>query len=158
MRSTVLIFAILLSALQTAAAAPQTADAFVHGIYAHYLGDPDTTGKGVALDNRKTIRAYFAPDIAAIMIKDEEAAARAGDAPSLDFDPFLSAQDWTVTDLSIRIDPKSASAADARVRFKNIGKEEAVTLSLIRTPNGWRISDIVWPGNNGTLRGLYKKN
>jgi hypothetical protein len=157
MRPIALISAILLSAVQSTAAASQSADAFVRGIYRHYLGAAGTTGEGIALDDRRAFRRYFSPDIATIMIKDEEAARRAGEEGSLDFDPFVSAQDWAVTDLTIRITPKSASAADALVRFKNVGKAETITLILVRAPDGWRISDILWPDNNGTLRGLYQR-
>ena len=45
-------------------------------------------------------------------------------------------------------------AAVGVVRFRNSGRKVAITLKLVRTPAGWRISDIVWP--EGTLRGLYK--
>ena len=137
-----------------AIAAPQTADAFLHGIYSHYLGD-DKTAKGIFLDKSSDVHRYFADDLAALIIADDAAAAKRGDVPELDGDPFVDAQDWTITDIVIHIDSQTASAAKATVTFKNFKEPHAVHLDLVETPKGWRISDIAW--KEGTFRGLYKK-
>ena len=138
-------------------AASQSADAFLQGIYSHYKGSDDKNAKGVFLDKPSEIRRYFADDLANLMIADEAAAAKAGDVPSLDGDPFIDAQDWTVTKLTIHIDSQTADRAKASVHFENFNKPYTVHLDLVETPKGWRISDIIWNGNGRTLRGLYKK-
>lgn len=137
-------------------AVPQTAEDFLKDIYSHYKGD-DQTAKGVFLDKPADYRRYFAPDLAKIMIADEEAAAKRGDVPNLDGDPFIDAQDWTITNLSIHIDSEMGDRARATVHFENFKKPQSVQLDLVKTSEGWRISDIIWPGKEGSLRGLYKK-
>jgi len=139
-----------------AMAAPQSADAFLHGIYSHYLGD-DRTAKGIFLDKPSEIRRYFADDLANLMIADEEASNKSGDVGALDGDPFIDAQDWTITKLTVHIDSETADGAKATVHFENIKEPKTVHLDLVKTPKGWRISDIIWNSNEGTLRGLYKK-
>jgi hypothetical protein len=136
-------------------AAPQSADAFLHGIYAQYLGDGRTTGLGVHLDTAADLHRYFTDDLAAMVMADEDAANKRGDVPALDGDPFVDAQDWQITDVKVHIDSQTATAAKATVTFQNIKEPETVHLALAETPKGWRISDIFW--KEGSLRGLYKK-
>ena len=139
-----------------AVAAPQSAEGFLKAIYSHYQGD-DRTAKGIFLDKSSDIHRYFAPDLAKLMIADDAAAAKRGDVPNLDGDPFIDAQDWTITHIVIHIDSETGDRAKATVHFENFKKPETVRLDLVKTPEGWRISDIVWPGKDGSLRGLYKK-
>jgi len=147
------VAAFLLAVVPATSAAPQSATAFLEGIYAHYKGSDQTTGKGIFLDKPSDIRRYFSDDLADLIIADDEAANKRGDVPELDGDPFVDAQDWTITDIVIRIDSETASTAT--VTFKNFKEPHAVHLDLVKTPKGWRISDIAW--KEGTLRGLYKK-
>jgi Protein of unknown function (DUF3828) len=146
----------LILAANVACAAPQSAESFLQGIYSHYHGSDDIA-KGVMLDKPADIRRYFAPDLAALMNADDAAAAKAGDVPELDGDPFIDAQDWDITKLIVHIDSEDAKQAKATVRFLNFKKPDVVRLSLVMTPQGWRISDIAWQGNEGTLRDLYEK-
>jgi hypothetical protein len=150
-----IILPLLLFALATAQAAPQSAKDFLTEIYSHYRGDVDTTAKGIMLDKPADIRRYFAPDLAALIIADDAAAAKRGDVPELDGDPFVDAQDWNITKLAIHMDSETDSKARATVSFENYKKPDVVRLDLVRTSAGWRISDIVW--KEGSFRGLYKK-
>jgi hypothetical protein len=136
------------------AAPPQTPEAFLQDIYSHYHG---SASKGVPLDKDSDWRRYFADDLVALITADEKAAAKSGDIPTLDGDPFIDAQDWDITHLTIHIDTQSAGAATATVKFENIKEPKTLHIQLVATPKGWRIADIVWPGTEGTFRGLYKK-
>jgi len=150
-----IVVSLALSVAAAAAAAPQSADVFLRDIYAHYKGDDQTTGKGIFLDKPSDVHRYFADDLAALIIADDAAAAKRGDVPELDGDPFVDAQDWAITDIAIHVDSETATAAKATVTFKNFKEPHAVHLDLVETPKGWRISDIAW--KEGTFRGLYKK-
>ncbi len=149
------VLPILLLVISSAGAAPETAKQFLDGIYSHYLGDASTTAKGIFLDKPADYRRYFAKDLADIMIADMEAAAKKGDVPTLDGDPFVDAQDWTITDISIHIDSETDKEARATVHFKNFKEPTTVRLNLVHAPEGWRISDIFY--KEGSLRGMYKK-
>jgi hypothetical protein len=151
------LLALAFCACAPAFAAPaQTPDAFLQDIYSHYRGS-DRVAKGIMLEKDADYRRYFADDLANLIIADENASAKSGDVPALDGDPFVDAQDWEITHLTIHIDTQSAAAATATVRFENVKQPKTLHVQLVATPKGWRIADIVWPGDEGTFRGLYKK-
>jgi hypothetical protein len=85
----VMVAAAALSFAASAETAPP--QAFVDGIYKHYLGKES---KGLALSNATTIRRYFAPPLSDAIIKDFAQAHKAGEVPLLNGDPFIDAQDW----------------------------------------------------------------
>jgi hypothetical protein len=153
----VIAFAFLSSvpAFAAAPAAPETPQTFLQGIYSQYLGKGS---KGVAINTDADWHRYFTDGLAALIIADEKKAAKTQDIPTLDGDPFIDAQDWGMSHLSIHIDSQSATSATATVKFDNLDDHNKVLhLKLLTTSKGWRIDDIVWPGTEGTFRGLYKK-
>lgn len=145
-------FAIFLAG-HPAPAADQGAEAFLRSIYRHYHGTPEENG-GIPIDGDQTIRAYFEPGLAARIVADDAKAAKAGDVPTLDGDPFIDAQDWDIKELTLHIDREDATKASATVRFTNFGKANLIRIQLVRLPQGWRIADIV-PRGDTSLRALY---
>ena len=141
-------------ATHVAMAADKPAEAFVNGIYSHYIGK---NAKGVMIDTHKQLEKYFEPSLAALIEKDEAAAAKAGDVPNLDGDPFIDAQDWEIKSFDIKVDHQGDDKAMATVKFKNTGDAKLIRVNLVHLKNGWRISDVVWNGDECTLRGLYTK-
>jgi hypothetical protein len=136
-------------------AADPSATAFVTAIYASYKGK---NAKGIRLDSEAAIRRYFEPSLAALMIKDQKDASRRHDAPSLDGDPFVDAQDWDIAAVNIAVADMANSAASATATFKNDDTPTTVVLDLVKVNNDWRIGDITWQhdGKKETLRGLYR--
>jgi Protein of unknown function (DUF3828) len=128
--------------------------AFVTAIYGAYKGKDSV---GIPLDGAKTIRRYFEPQLAAVMIKDQSAAARRGDVGALDFDPFIDAQDWDMTNFDIAVNETAPNKATATVKFVNQGDPTTVVLDLVAVNSDWRINDIAWQvkGKTETLRKLY---
>ncbi|MBX9776939.1 MAG: YbjP/YqhG family protein [Xanthobacteraceae bacterium] len=135
------------------AAAAETASpqSFVEGIYKHYLGKESN---GLPLSSDAVIRRYFAPPLAEAIIKDFAAAAKAGEVPLLNGDPFVDAQDWEIASLETAVKSTGANTAIATVSFTMFMEPRTVTLALVTTPAGWRIGDIRWP--RGSLRAVYK--
>jgi hypothetical protein len=128
--------------------------AFVTAIYDAYKGKDSV---GIPLDGAKSIRRYFEPQLAALMIKDESAAARHGDVGALDFDPFIDAQDWDMASVDIAVNELAPGKATATVKFVNLGDPTTVVLDLVAINGDWRISDITWQDKDktSTLRKLY---
>jgi len=126
---------------------------FVAAIYDAYKGKD---AKGIALDNDRAIRRYFEPSVAELIINDRKKAARRKEAPTLDGDPFVDAQDWDITAFDIALVDKPPDGAIATVKFRNADQQSTVVLALVKVKNGWRISDITWQhdGKPETLRGL----
>ena len=154
-RRTIILGTACLAAAWPAFAADPAALAFVTGIYAAYKGK---NAKGIRLDTEANLRRYFEPSLAALMIKDQKDAARRHDAPNLDGDPFVDAQDWDIAAFDIAITDAVNNAASATVKFRNSDTPTVVVLDLVKTANDWRVSDITWQhdGKNETLRGLYR--
>jgi len=123
---------------------------FLATIYQHYEGK---NAKGVDIDGKGALSRYFEPSLVALIEADEKAAAKRGDVPELDGDPFIDAQDWDITDLKIATQLDATDKATATVSFRNFNEPHSVTVKLVKLSVGWRIADIVWP--EGSLRGLY---
>jgi hypothetical protein len=139
-----------LAAAPTARAAEATPDKFLATIYHHYEGK---NAKGIDIFGKAALQRYFEPSLIALVAADEQAAAKRGDVPELDGDPFIDAQDWEITQLKIATQMDGTDKASATVSFKNFDEPHAVAVKLVRLPIGWRIADIIWA--EGSLRGLY---
>ncbi|MCX5581606.1 DUF3828 domain-containing protein [Kaistia terrae] len=123
--------------------------AFVSAIYERY----EPGGEGMPLDSAETIRSLFEPRLAQRMIDDSAEAAAIGDAPKLDGDPFIDAQDWDIADIRIDVEASTPERAEGHVTFVNFGEAKRIDLQLVLLEDGWRIRDILFP--NRSLRGLY---
>jgi hypothetical protein len=130
-----------------------TARSFVERIYGAYVG---TEGqKGISLDDAAAIRHYFTPGLASLILDDRRAAARGGEPPLLDGDPFVGHQEWNIRRLSV-VAREAGSKATAAVSFINFGKPEKVVVELLKVGESWRIADIRWDDAT-TLRGLFRR-
>jgi hypothetical protein len=146
-----------LAGAPAAAHADAAAKAFLAKIYAAYKGK---SSKGILLDSDAMLRLYFEPSLAALMIADRKAAAKRGDVPTLDGDPFINGQDWEVGPVNIAVRDTAPDRASATATFENFEMPTTVVYDLVKLKDGWRITDITWEGNdtgNETLRGLFVK-
>ena len=126
-------------------------EGFLKAIYDRYVGDAKKA-LGIPLDSDRKIRRYFAPELAALIIKDRKEAAKRKEPPTLDGDPFVDAQEWHITAVSIAVSREAADQALATVSFKNFDKPVTLHLELVHSKDGWKIGDIRWP--EGALRAL----
>ena len=130
-----------------------TAKGFVADIYNRYVGSATQGASGVVLENASSIKRYFTPGLASLILDDEAAAGQRGEPPTLDGDAFVGHQDWDIADLSIDV-KELGPKAKATVSFTNFGKSEKVVVELLKVGESWRIADIAW--DSGTLRGLFR--
>ena len=139
-----------------ALAADELARAFVTAIYDTYTGK---AAKGILLDDKRTIRRYFEPALAALMIKDQDEAAKRGEVGNLDGDPFVDAQDWKITGFDIAVSEPAPGKASATVKFTNFSDPKMVALDLIKIKGAWRIREIMWrrDGKDDSLRALFRQ-
>jgi len=139
-----------------AVAAGASATAFVTKIYGAYKGE---NSKGILIDTDAAIRRYFEPSLAALISKDQKAAARRHEVGTLESDPFIDAQDWEISAVDIAVRDVSPDKAVATVNFKNIDQQTTIVLDLVKIKSDWRIANITWQREGGkkeTLRGLYR--
>ena len=131
------------------------AKVFLKSIYEQYVGKSSGDAVGVPLTNAKSVRSYFTVGLASLILEDRVTAAKRGEPPVLDGDPFVGHQEWDISDLSIEVKDTGALKTTGTVTFMNSGKPEKVVLELLRSGAEWRIADIAW--DSGTLRGLYRR-
>jgi hypothetical protein len=130
-----------------ARAADPSARSFGEAIYKQYKGK---NAKGIELTGDATVRRYFEPGFAALIIKDRKQAR--GEVGKLDGDPFVDAQDFDIDAVDIAVRETGADKATATVSFNN-GEPRTVVLDLVKTKQDWRIADITWD-RKATLRGV----
>lgn len=137
------------------AAADPSAHDFVAAIYDSYVGKDRN---GLALDSDAKVRRYFEPSLAALILKDRREAKRRDEVGTLDFDPFVDAQDWDIAAFDIAVNDAGPGKANATVKFANSGSDSTVVLDLVKIKDAWKISNITWTPHEkpNTLRGLYK--
>jgi hypothetical protein len=137
------------------APAASNAKAFVTRIYDAYKGKGS---RGITIHTDASNRAWFEPALAALITKDDAAAAKRKEVPALDFDPFVDSQEWELTDLNIAVSEAPPDKATATVSFKNFGMPSKIVLDLVKVKTDWRIANITWTrdGVPATLRELYK--
>ena len=136
------------------AAGDPSAKAFLQQIYQNYVGSSGGTAKGVQLAAAKEVRGYFTVGLATLILEDRASAAKRGEPPALDGDPFVGHQDWDISNLAVEVKDTGAKAIGT-VTFTNSDKQEKVVLELLRSGKDWRIADIQW--DSSSLRALYRK-
>jgi hypothetical protein len=62
--------------------------------------------------------------------------------PIIDFDPYINAQDYELSDLVISDPAVEGDHATVGVSFLNFGTPEDIRFSLVRRAEGWKIDDI----------------
>ena len=71
-------------------------------------------------------------------------AIEAGDQMGrLDFDPYINGQDYQVTDLVIGDARIDGDKATEEVTFRNFDRPQAMTFTLVKEADGWKIDDMV---------------
>jgi Protein of unknown function (DUF3828) len=134
---------------------PLAAKEFLERIYKTYVGDSAKGANGIKLDSTAAMRRYFSPDLAAMILADNAKAAKRGDVPMLDGDPFVSHQDWDIANLAVEASEDGAGKATGTVTFTESDKPERVLLDLVRIGRDWHIADIT--SSDGSLRALYRR-
>jgi len=112
-------------------------------IYDRYT-EEGTTPR-ILVDDRLTLERYFDDEMVSLLLADFACQKRDGGVCKLDWDPFVSAQDWKIEGLSLSRISADEDRAVLEARFKNLGKETVVQYTLVKLPRGWRISDISYP-------------
>jgi hypothetical protein len=144
------LLALLLLAVPAAVnAQEQTPLQFLQSIYDPYYKTANFKGQSYWEVDR-----FFAPDLARAIDKDFAEAKKRKEVPTLDGDPFVDAQDWKIESVVYAVTMIKDGKAAGAVAVVNLGEPKGIVLNLVKTPAGWRISDIVTA--NGSLRALFK--
>jgi hypothetical protein len=135
--------------------AGKPAGRFLSSIYQRYLGKSSAAGSGIVLADPQSVRSYFTPGLALLILEDRAAATEQGESPALASDPFIGRSEWDISDLSIDVKDTAALKTVGTVTFLNFGKPEKVLVELLRLGSEWRVADVKW--ESGTLHGVYRR-
>ncbi len=130
------------------------AEAFVRSVFASYVDDDDTAWP--LADGR--LDQVWSARMARLIRRDRALAA--DDPPYLDADPLCQCQDWGgLTVQSVRLGRTEDPGPTATVTFTNFGERETTVVRLTGNPNaGWRIDDVLSPGQTGLAGQLAESN
>ena len=101
--------------------------------------------------SRALVNKYFNQSLADLIWKD--ARTKKEEVGALDGDPLYDAQDMQIKNFAVGKASIEEGIAQVPVSFDNFDKKVQINFLLIKTPAGWRISDIRYPGGY-TLRSL----
>jgi hypothetical protein len=124
--------------------------AFLQELYKHY----ETSSDGVDIRSDAMAERYFTPVVAHLIGADSAEAAKKQQAGRLDFDPFIAGQFWAPTKIVLTVDTGAGTdhaLGTARYTPKDEKRSIVVKLDLVKTPAGWRISDMRWEGQPDSL-------
>ena len=62
--------------------------------------------------------------------------------PIIDFDPYINAQDYELSDLVVSHPAIAGDTATVVVSFLNFGEPQDIRFTLVRRVEGWKIDDI----------------
>lgn len=113
-------------------------------------------GKPLVEQDRHTLRRYFDPSLATLLLKDRRCVTRTGEVCNLDFDPIFVSQDPSAADLSI----EAVDNGVVNVEFVYPPNRQRVQLQykVVRNGKFWRIHDIRYPGmQQQTLKQLLMR-
>jgi hypothetical protein len=138
--------------------------AFAAGLFLAFTGlaaaQPFDTPEGL-------IEAFYAPYFSQEFAEDDEilrsAALQAlydadaeatpeGEIGALSFDPYISGQDWDLSDFEIGAAEIAGETATLEVSFENFGEPSVLTYDLVVEDGGWRIDDVLATTPTGEYR------
>lgn len=106
------------------------------------IEEPDWKGHSLTDLPRVSLEKYFDHNLASLLLKDNECAAKTHEICKLDFSPMWSSQDPEgVSQLKVK---QTNIPSIVEVYFSYFGNKEMIKLTYLmtRTHKGWRISDI----------------
>lgn len=123
-----------------AAAGADDPAAVIRPLYARYLRNSGSDNFPPMPD-----RAPWSASLRQALVADEARWRRTQevDPDGLDFDPFVNAQDWLISDVNVTTDSVvPQSHAVVRASFSNAGTHEEVAYDMVWEDGGWRVDNM----------------
>jgi hypothetical protein len=111
-------------------------------IYAQY---EEGAQPAILVDDKARLERWFDDELTTLLLAELACRKRENGVCKLDWDPFVSAQDWKVEGLEMKRTGGDAQHATLQATFRNFGKQTVVDYSLVKLDRGWRIHDISYP-------------
>jgi hypothetical protein len=137
----------------TQPAAPEAVIADLYKVHNHKndKNDPFFNSK-----NRAAVDKYFVKDLADLIWNDAVTSQKNNEVGVIDGDPLYNAQDTDIKNFAVGHPDVKGDTATVPVTFTNFGKKETINFKLVVSGNAWKIDDIVYGGEAGSLRQWFK--
>ena len=106
--------------------------------------------------SRASLDRYFVKSLADLIWKDSVTSAKNNEVGVIDGDPLYNAQDTEIKKFAIGRAVVKDDTAVVPVTFTNFGKKEKITFNMKKVAGVWKVDDIVYGGDAGTLRKWFK--
>jgi hypothetical protein len=83
------------------------------------------------------VSSKFTPELKALYQKAQHASE-----PVIDFDIFYDAQDFSISDLKVKVLRNEGSRAEVEASFRNYGEPTAVVFDMTLEAGAWKIADV----------------
>jgi hypothetical protein len=140
----------------------RTASAFAAGTPEALVADlykahkSDRTDPFFESKTRVSLDKYFTKSLADLIWDDSVTSAKNNEVGVIDGDPLYDAQDMQIKNFVIGKADVSGEVATVPVTFTNFGNKHTIKFDLKRVGNVWKVDDIDYGSEEGTLRIEFK--
>lgn len=123
-------------------------DSVVQKLYAvHKNGN----GQLFSKQSKTLIFQFFDKNLAELLWKNLTETPE-DEVGNLDFDPLYNAQDIQITRLKVAKPKITGVKANVKVSFDNYGTMTHVSFPMVKTPDGWRIANVVYADGSSLVK------
>ena len=146
------------TAQPTPAGVPQTGspEALIADLYKAHKSkrtDPFFDSK-----SRVTLDKYFTKSLADLIWNDSVNSAKNNEVGVIDGDPLYDAQDMEIKNFAIGKAEINGDSGVVPVTFTNFGKKQTIKFDITRVANTWKVDDIDYGSEEGTMRSWFKSS
>ena len=106
--------------------------------------------------SRASLDKYFVKSLADLIWHDSVTSAKNNEVGVIDGDPLYNAQDMEIKNFAVGRATTKGNDAIVPVTFSNFGKKETIKFNMKRVGGVWKVDDIDYGGEEGTLRKWFK--
>jgi len=106
--------------------------------------------------NRGLVDKYFTKALGDLIWNDAVTSQKNNEVGVIDGDPLYNAQDTDIKNFAVGRSEVKADKAIVPVTFTNYGNKQNIKFHIVKAGDAWKIDDIEYGGEAGTLRGWFK--
>lgn len=129
------------------------AEALIADLYKAHNGK---NGPFFQSKSRGLVDKYFTKSLGDLIWNDAVTSQKNNEVGVIDGDPLYNAQDTDIKNFAVGRSELKGDKAIVPVTFTNYGNKQNIKFHLVKSGEAWKIDDIEYGGETGTLRGWFK--
>ena len=106
---------------------------------------------------RSLVDKYFTKTLADLIWNDSVTSQKNNEVGVIDGDPLYDAQDTEIKRFAVGTAVVKGNSGTVPVTFTNFGKKKKIDFRMKKVGGVWKVDDIDYGGETGTLRSWFKK-